>query len=286
MSRGALETIRLTYLVPAEREDEVVAELWERGTLGVQVLDGAEAGVVRLEAYFDGEGPAAIPGARLVGSEAVPATDWLAPYREAARPFPVGGRLLLDPRDPDAGALDDEPAPEGRLVLRVPARAAFGTGSHESTRLVLELLEGMDLAGKRVLDVGTGTGVLAFAALLFGARSAVAFDADPAAPCHARENGRLNGLRPALFAGTAAALAAPTPPDSGRFDLALVNVIPEEIGSDLPRIRALLAPGAEAVFSGILAASGARVLGDLRALGLEPVEERTDGEWVAYRVAT
>lgn len=271
---------RLRYEVPAEAEDDAVAALWEAGTLGVQVLDGEEGGTVRLEAYFEGHVPGEVGVGRLVGAEVVPPADWMAGWRAAARPFPVGERLVLDPRDPDVALGADEALSEpGRSALRIPARAAFGTGSHESTRLVLELLEGMDLAGRRVLDVGTGTGVLAFAALLFGARRAVGLDVDPAAPFHARVNARLNGLRPALLAGGVAALAG-----FARFDLALVNVVPEEIAVDLPSVVALLDPGGEAVLSGILAASGPRVLAEIAALGLAPVAERTAGEWVAYRV--
>lgn len=275
--------VKSIYLTEAEREDEVVAVLGEAGTSGVQVLQGAEPGTVRLEAYFDGvPEPPEVPGARLLGCEAVPDVDWLAPYREAARPFPVGTRWWLDPRDPEDVAVgDDRIPPSGRRLLRVPARAAFGTGSHESTRLVLELLEEIDLVGRRVLDVGTGTGLLAFAALLSGARSAVAFDLDPAAPFHARENAPLNGLALPLFAGTAAALG---PPPDARFDLALVNVIPEEIAADLPLLAALLAPEGEAVFSGALVASGAASLARLQDAGFSPVSERRCGEWVAYRV--
>jgi ribosomal protein L11 methyltransferase len=271
--------VRLSYEVAAEDEDDAVARLWERGTFGVQVLDGEEPGTVRLEAYFEDGGARELPGARCLGSEDVPDTDWLAPYREAARPFPVGERLLLDPRDPEGSEV---PVGPGRVTLRIPARAAFGTGSHESTRLALELLEETDLECKRVLDVGTGTGILAFAALTFGARSAVGFDVDPAAPLHARANARLNGLSPSFFAGSLDALAAGLA--IGRFDLALVNVIPEEIAGELPRLASLLVPGGEAILSGILAVAGPRVLADWRALGFEPVAERTAGEWVAFRV--
>lgn len=270
-----MPTLRLIYLVSTEREEDAVAALWEARTLGVQVLGGEKPGTVRLEAYFDGEGPRELPGVTFVASEEVPPADWLAAYREAARPFPMGERLLLDPRDPEPVAALTEP---GRHTLRIPARAVFGTGSHESTRLVLELLEGLDLSGKRVLDVGTGTGVLVFAALLFGARRAVGLDVDPAAPFHARANARLNRLRPALFAGGVAALSR-----AARFDLVLVNVVPEEVAADLPGIAALLVPGGEAVFSGILGASGSRMLAELAALGLAPVAERTEEEWIAYR---
>jgi ribosomal protein L11 methyltransferase len=269
--------VRLSYVVAAEEEDAAVAWLWERGTLGVQVLDG-EPGTLRLEAYFENDGSQELPGARFLGDEEVPAADWLAPYREAAQPFPVGERLLLDPRDPDGV---EPPAAPGRLTLRIPARAAFGTGSHESTRLALELLEGVDLRGKRVLDVGTGTGILAFAARAFGARSAIGLDLDPGAPLHARVNAQLNGLSAAFFAGSLDAFGGVS---ASRFDLALINVIPEEIADELPRIASLLRPGGEAILSGILAITGPRVLADWQALGLEPVAERTAAEWVAFRL--
>jgi ribosomal protein L11 methyltransferase len=294
-----MPTIRVTYVIPADREDEVVAALWARGTTGVQVVDGGGDGTVRLEAWFEGEAPpleieAPVAGVEPSGAEEVPDADWMAPYRALAKPFRVGERLLLDPRDPDDSGTEPPGVSEsGRTTLRIPARAAFGTGSHESTRLALELLEEVDLArdgGARVLDVGTGTGVLAFAALLFGARSVVAFDVDPAAPCHARTNGELNreplsDRRPHLFAGTVAALSDAARRSDLEFDLALVNVIPEEIAGDLPRILGLLAPGGRALFSGILAEHGPRVLADLAALsagGLRPVAERAAAEWVAY----
>lgn len=270
----------MTYRVPADREEAAVAALWEAGTLGVQVLEG-EAGTLWLEAYFEGRGPGDIGGLAPMDRAEVPAQDWLAPYREAAVPFPVGSRLLLDPRDPDTGPPVSEP---GRTTLRIPARGAFGTGSHESTRLALELLEAVQLEGRAVLDVGTGTGILSFAALLAGARPVVGLDVDPSAPFHARENARLNGLHPVFLAGGPGALRPPARGGTAGFDLALVNVVPEEVAPDLPDVVGLLRPGGEAVFSGILAASGPRVLRDLAELGLEAVAERTLAEWVAFRV--
>ncbi|HKI01938.1 MAG TPA: 50S ribosomal protein L11 methyltransferase, partial [Thermoanaerobaculia bacterium] len=149
-----------------------------------------------------------------------------------------------------------------------------------STSLALELLEDADVQGRRVLDVGTGTGVLSFAALLFGARSVVGYDVDPAAPFHARDNSALNGLRPRLFAGRLAALR-----ERPLFDLALVNVVPEQILPEMPDLVSLLRPGAEAILSGILAERGRQVLDRMKGLGLTERGRREAGDWVAFRVA-
>jgi len=214
--------------------------------------------------------------------------DWLARYRESAKPFPVGNRLWLDPREPDQPS--DQPAdgapietPSGRYLLRLPARSAFGVGSHESTRLALELLEDLaaagEVAGRRTLEVGAGTAVLSFAALLFGAARAVAFDLDPGAPIHARDNSLLNGLFPHHFAGRLAALAP-----GARFDLLLVNVLPEEILAELPDLVARIAPGGELVFSGILAERGDEILARVAKLGLVERGRRTAAEWIAFRL--
>ncbi|HEX9669045.1 MAG TPA: 50S ribosomal protein L11 methyltransferase, partial [Thermoanaerobaculia bacterium] len=224
--------------MPAALEDLFAAHLWAAGTLGAQVQPGPDSRV-RLDAWFtpDAAPVALLPEIQLVGEEAVPDADWLAAWREQSRPFPLGASFFVDPREPGGEPLE---APAGRSLLRLPARAAFGTGSHESTRLAVELLEDVDLAGRRVLDVGTGTGVLAFAALVRGAADAVAFDLDPAAPFHARVNARLNGLRPRLFAGTVAALR-----DAAHFDLVLAYMVPEELLPELAGVVRRLAPRGE-----------------------------------------
>jgi ribosomal protein L11 methyltransferase len=296
-------TFSLPAALPAEIEEAFIAELWEAGTLGVE-HEGASSERQRLRAYFPA-GSALVPdpigaaslragavppswagqGVEMVGAEVVPETDWLAVYREQAQPFPVGRTFFVDPRDPlalDGGqAAAMEPAvPAGRTLLRVPARAAFGIGSHESTALAIDLLEGLDLGGARVLDVGTGTGILALAALHRGAASAVGFDLDLAAPFHARENSCMNGCRLRLFAGRLAALGFST-----LFDVALVNVVPEQILPELPDLARLLSPAGTMILSGILAERGGEVLAAAGALGLRETARRHSGEWVAYRLA-
>jgi ribosomal protein L11 methyltransferase len=278
--------LRRIYALPPDLEESAVALLWMAGTLGVQSTTGAD-GRLRLEAWFPLEAEPAddliemLPGVELEREETVPDADWFATWRERARPFPVGRTLYLDPREPDPGEPEDDPVevPEGRRLLRLPARAAFGTGSHESTSLALELLEDADLQGRRVLDVGTGTGVLAFAALAFGAESVTGFDLDPAAPFHARDNSALNGLHPRLFAGRLAAIR-----ERPLFDLALVNVVPEQILPEMPGLVRLLRPGGGAILSGILQERGRQVLDRMRGLGLAERDRRAAGDWVAFRV--
>jgi ribosomal protein L11 methyltransferase len=269
---------RIRFRLPPHLEDLLVAELWLAGTLGVQSISEADGGV-RVEAYFSEESdarPEVPDGVVLEADELLPDADWLAAWRERARPFPVGRTLFIDPREPGEEPVE---VPAGRRLLRLPARAAFGTGSHESTALALELLEDTEVAGRRVLDVGTGTGVLAFAALARGARWVAGFDVDPASPFHARDNSALNGLHPRLFAGRLAALR-----ERPGFDLALVNVVPEQILPEMPALVGLLRPGAEAIFSGILAGRGRQVLDRLGSLGFVERDRREAGEWVAFRV--
>lgn len=279
----------LSYLVAAPLEEVVTALLWEAGTLGIETREERD-GRVRVEAWFGGEVAAdplagrAIEGVEPLGARRVAESDWLAVYRDKARPFALGRRFWVDPREPGEAA----EVPAGRLLLRLPARTAFGIGSHESTRLAVELLEETAVAGRRVLDVGTGTGVLAFAALTLGAASAVAFDVDAGAMIHARANAALNGYRPALFAGVTESLAR-----TARFDLALVNIIPEVIVPEMPGIARLLggeaggaggASGGEMILSGILAERGDWLLDHAAAAGFRERARRQAGEWIAFRV--
>ncbi len=275
---------RLTLRAPAAREEDLAALLAELGTLGLEVKE-AGAEWVDLEAYFVEPLPAAVAhldaaawrerGAELIGSASVPETDWLAHYRASLQPFAVGRSLLVDPREgsepPTRDAAD-------RLLLGIPCRTAFGIGSHASTRLALELLEEATAADLEVLDLGTGTGILALAALRLGAAAATALDLDAGTVFVAREAARRNCLALRLAAGTIATLR-PGP----AFHLALVNMIPAEWLGEAEEVVARLRPGGALITSGLLDGQRALVRDRLAALGMRLDEERRKEEWVGMR---
>ena len=116
--------------------------------------------------------------------------DWANGWKQYFKPLPVGKRLLIRPTWEEAGD------PGGRQVLSIDPGMAFGTGGHETTRLVLETLEELVFPGAELLDVGCGSGILSIAALLLGASRTVGVDIDPLAVKTAEENGRINGFTP------------------------------------------------------------------------------------------
>lgn len=221
-----------------------------------------------------------VPSARLVGDHWVSETDWQSEYRRTSRPFAVGARFWIDPGEPERTI---EAVPAGRTLLRIPARAAFGTGSHASTALVIELMEATPPAGLRVLDVGCGTGVLCFAALRLGAARAIGFDVEIEAAVAARENQQLNGVhggQAAFFAGRVAAMAA-----AARFDLVLMNVLPADIEVDLTRVLEHVGARGSVILSGLLQDQVEWATRRLRGAGFATVGSIQDGEWAALRLA-
>jgi ribosomal protein L11 methyltransferase len=289
--------LKRIYEVPAAGAELLVASLGEAGTLGIEELPGAAAssaadGVAlqRLAAWFAADAAAPVslpPGSRLLEERAIGAEDWMAGYRAAARPLAVGDRLLLDPREPlprarrAAASRATRHRPprrkDGRVRVRVPARSAFGTGSHASTRLALRLLERQPLSGRTVLDVGAGSGVLALAALALGARRAVGLDVDPAAALLAGQHARLNRLPAAFWAGGLGALGG-----GASFDLVLVNALPHEVLPEADGIAAAVGGQGRLVVSGVLASEASPTLVAWAARGLEPVDELSEEEWVAW----
>ncbi len=167
--------------------------------------------------------------------------DPLEAYRALSRPFPLGAVFWIDP-----GPASEAPPPPGRIALRVPASRAFGTGAHESTKLAILALEEEPLEGRFILDVGTGSGILALAAVALGARSAVGVDADSQAVFVARENLLLHsfGSRVALAAASPAAI-------SGVFSHVVANLLPEEFLPVRASVFARVAPRGRLIVSGI-----------------------------------
>jgi ribosomal protein L11 methyltransferase len=235
------------------------AEAFEAGAAGCEERDDPEGkrillyvSVERLGAVRHAVTALSVPGLELLGEEPVPKRDWSEAWKAGLRVLDISPRLRVRPSFIEAEALA-----AGQSELVIDPAQAFGTGAHESTRLALECLDLLAPLPKstRVLDVGAGTGVLALAALRFGAEHAVAFDIDPLAAEATRSNAALNGLadRIASFTGPIEALhAAP-------FDLILANLLKREVLPLLPQIAQRIAQGGTAVFSGLLTSEHAEM---------------------------
>ncbi len=201
--------------------------------------------------------------------------DPLEAFRAASRAFTVGRRLWIDPGDPS----DAEP-PQGRIALRLPASRAFGTGEHASTRLALLALEEEAVQGRTVLDVGTGSGVLALAAAGLGARVAIGLDIDAEAIFVARDNVLRHafGVRVRLYAGPLEAAA-------GRFDLVLANMLADEILPEEARLRARTGPSGRILLSGVTREREEDILGTMRRRRWKLAGRRSEKEWVCLCLA-
>lgn len=268
--------------------DRFSAEVWSLGTLGLE-LSEPEPGSVVAAVYFClpptcevrelAAGQRTIPGARLLGADEVASRNWQADQRRRARRIALGRRWLVDPREP--GGPPEAEAGDRRL-LRIPARTAFGTGSHESTALLAELLEETAVAGRRVLDVGTGSGILAMMALGRGARWVLGIDSDSSAVVVARANVLLNRLEVRLAAASLEALRVPAHPAA--FHLAMANLLPHELRPELPRLVRCLQPAAEVLVSGLLRHQEGAVLAELAGHGLRYRRRRERCDWVALHL--
>jgi len=204
----------------------------------------------------------------------IPDEDWSRKWKEHFKPLQVGRRFLVTPTWEAVHC-----GPE-RLIIRIDPGRAFGTGHHESTRLCLEWLEScreldQGSARRSLLDLGTGSGILAIGAALLGFSEVVGIDNDPEAVKVAEENIMLNGLSEKIR------LLCATPEGvSGSFDVVISNIeskplirMSETIASKV-RAEGLLA------LSGILIEQADEVVAEYEKRGLRPAGVKTAGEWV------
>ena len=215
-----------------QARDRILAELWERGTLGV-VEEDAPGGGCRLRAWFDEVFDARAWNGEWVAEED---RDWIAVSREGWQPLEVGARFFLVP------AWRDDPVPADRLRLAIDSGTACGTGYHEATQLCLEALERWLRPGDALLDAGTGSGILAEAALLLGASRAIGCDIDIEAVIYARPRTRAH-----LFAGSLRAVR------DRAADMLVANINQVTIATMAAGIRRVLKPGGRAILSGFRA---------------------------------
>lgn len=198
--------------------------------------------------------------------------DWLDRYQQSLEPLYIGEHFIVAP---EAALI---PRDTTRYALVIPQEQAFGTGSHETTSLCIEILETLDVAGKRGLDIGAGSGILTLAMCRLGADHVIAFDNDLDAFAALRDNRARNDVgyaRMPIFIGGLEALRG------GTFDIVTMNIIPEVIIPLLGEVTRHV--DGSLILSGILVIKRDDVIRACAGHGLEIAEERTKGEWWAGR---
>lgn len=197
--------------------------------------------------------------------------DWENNWKQYFKPIAVGNKLLIRPI-----WIDDYNA-EGRAVLNLEPGVAFGTGTHETTRLCLESLENHIKPGVRMLDVGCGSGILSVAGMLLGAESATGVDIDRLAVKVAVENGRMNGFEAPAFNMIHGNL---TDKISGKFDVVTANIVADAIIMLTPSIGQFLSDDAVYIVSGIIDIRADEVIDVLYRNDFDIVQRREEAGWV------
>ena len=282
----------LTVEVPEETSEGLTNFVWELGALGV-VEEEVPGGRPRLRAFFPktivartleesvreylgGLRALGFPGAGEPSVVALASEDWAEAWRVHFRPLPVGKRLLIAPPW-------DRPHANGRVVITIEPGRAFGTGQHASTLGCLERLESLiaRAAPLRLIDLGTGSGVLAVAAARLGVGQILAVDDDPDAVASAIANAARNRVcdRVRCILGDAGAL------DESGAPLVIANLLTAAHLRLAPRYARYVAPGGALLLGGILDAESATVAAVLGGHGFVPRASIAVEGWTTLELA-
>ena len=249
----------------------------------------------RLEAYFEGKPSAAavkllrtlVPSATRIrpAIEQLPNEDWVTLSQQGLEPVTAGRFHVRN--------LPGDPELPGHVNFLIGASRAFGTGQHETTSGCLMMLDRMHRVGMRfrnVADIGTGTGLLAFAALRLWPRAqATASDIDPVAVEVSADNARANGVRLGAVAGqvilcTAAGADHPVIIGRAPYDLLIANILAGPLIELAPSLCALVEEGGTIVLAGLLKEQADAVLAAYRAQGMRLAERSDRGDWPTLRL--
>lgn len=198
--------------------------------------------------------------------------DWATAWKAHYTTFRIGRRVIIRP-----SWLDYEPKSDD-IVISLDPGAAFGTGLHPTTRRCVEALEEIVLPGNTVLDVGTGSGILALAAVGLGAAHVDAVDVDPIAVDSARANVAVNGAEAQIQVGLGSVDATGLP---AQYDIVVANIIARVILALSPQLAAHVKPSGFLVAGGVIAERADEVDAALRRLGFS-IQRFQDGDWVTF----
>jgi ribosomal protein L11 methyltransferase len=263
--------LKVTAVLPGTPDDwSVWAERFSRfgldGTLQTDEPPTMSAYVPPGEA-IEGLCPFLVGCGAVVETEHVEEVDWSEAWKQFFKPVAIGRSLWVRP------SWEDAATPDGRFEIVLDPGQAFGTGDHPTTRMCLQLLEDIDPAGRRVADIGCGSGILSIAASKLGAASVDAVDTDLQSVEATRENAARNGVEMSAYLG-----AGFDPLPTGKYDLVLCNVISAAVIG--------LAPEASMrtdtwIVSGIIGPNWPDVVEAAASVGYEVGVRKEEGDWVA-----
>jgi ribosomal protein L11 methyltransferase len=277
----------LVLVAPPDELEILASDLFDLGAAGVELQEPGQllmpgtpplpASLGRCLAHFTDRETALAAAAELPRFDAtpveVPEQDWSVAWRAHHKPMRIGPRALVHPPW-EAPAVSG-----GEVRIAIDPGMAFGTGSHPTTALCLERLDELlaERAGADVLDIGTGSGILAISAALLGAGRVCATENDPVALEAARRGAALNGLaadRIELL------VVEPDRVPGAPFGIVLANILLNTLVELAPAIAARVAPAGRLVLSGLLAEQGDEVEAAYRAQGLRTVGREQREEWI------
>lgn len=234
---------------------------------GSELLNSIREGAKRVKALAEGEEF----GRMFVATDIVNEEDWANNWKKYYKPIPIGNKLIIKP------SWQDLPDSGGRTVVEINPGMMFGTGTHESTRMCMALLEECVDNNTRLFDVGAGSGILSVTALLLGARSAYAIDIDDSVNIIARDNAKLNGVEDKLTTDCRdlADGVAET------YNLITANIVADVIIRLIPSLPRLLEKGGKFICSGIILEREQDVKDNLVKAGLKINKTVYENDWAA-----
>ena len=240
----------------------------------VSVFVPEEKNLFEYTSYLEERFSALSIGAR-ISTEGMCEEDWAHSWKKYYKPIPLG-KVTIVP------AWEKYEAKEGEVIIRMDPGMAFGTGTHETTRLVMRIMQDEIHGGERVLDVGCGSGILSICASKLGAKKCYAYDIDPVAVKVTRENIKDDGIDN-IVCGVSDLLAG-VDTSEGPFDFCVANIVADIIIRMLPDIKPYLKDGAPIILSGIISPRADDVRECIKECGFDIVREERENDWLAIMI--
>ncbi|MBQ8174076.1 MAG: 50S ribosomal protein L11 methyltransferase [Clostridia bacterium] len=210
-----------------------------------------------------------------IETEGLREEDWAEAWKQYYKPIPLG-RVTVVP------AWQDYTPAKGEAIIRMDPGMAFGTGTHETTRLVMRFLQDVIKGGERVLDLGCGSGILSLCASKLGASFCAAYDIDPVAVRVAEENIRADGAEN-IVCGVSDLLRS-VDASGGKYDFVVANIVADVIIRLLPDVGAYMTENGRMIVSGIIGPRAEEVRVAIAANDFRVVEERQENDWLAILI--